>query len=163
MSIKAYVIAAVVLLLLVSEGLLCWRFYADGEAKAQRADAARAAKDEVAAQARVKAQADADAKISGDTISALNTQLAALRAAAPPVRVVRLCIPPAGRDPMPTSSSPAAGATASAAGPASVRSLPGGVGSGPDIGAGLSDLAYAAGVVSAYQRALATWAVSQSN
>ena len=146
MTFKLYTIVALVLLVVGGESYALWRAYHDGEAKVKSAVTQ-------AAQAQ-KAQDD---KVSADTAKGLQDEIDQLRTDAQPIPVVRLCADssavrkaPATRGPVsPGKPAPASGG---------VPAVPESTGSGPDVGPGLHQLAVAADLVSARDRACLQWA-----
>ncbi|MBS0379934.1 MAG: hypothetical protein JSS29_15755 [Proteobacteria bacterium] len=164
MTIKAYLILALVLLLAVAEGYLLWRVHRDGEQLIIAHDRAAVAQHDK----DVAAQKALDEHNAQESIDDLTNQLNAMRSVADKLSAdaathpVRLCVAQRSDQGRP------AGAAAAGAQPAeppdgsgdpSVRS---GTGAGPDIGPGMRDLALAGAILSTYRDRTVEWAMKQS-
>jgi hypothetical protein len=145
----------------ISIWLVWWHHSAvlEGEAMIKAADAAAVIKSNAAREEqRLKDAANAQGAIDG-----LKTELDALRAATPPVVHVRLCqFATLGGNSVPSTGSAPGGAPAEAPAPANLQSVPERTGDGPDVGAGLQDLAFSCGIVEVYRKRTVTWALNQA-
>jgi len=134
---RLYAYGGGLLALLIGLGLLHHHGYRKG------VDAERARYEAGLAEAgqRYAAQVERDARTNQEAVSAYESEVAHLRAAAVPVGPVRLCRDPVRAGEVPAVPRVAAGTGGSAAAAGSVPGVSGGTAVGPDIGPGLQLIA----------------------